>query len=87
MKKLMDVRISVDQIRLKQNLTDAGCSNRTIDEITGMCESGNMEGALHLMKKDRCRLMDELHERKSESQQGDLCKSFWHHAGGGHVCT
>ena len=21
-----------------------------------------MEGALHLMKKDRCRLMDELHE-------------------------
>ena len=27
-----------------------------------MCETGNMEGALRMMKKDRCRLMDELHE-------------------------
>ncbi|MCR4655566.1 MAG: hypothetical protein K5770_04970 [Lachnospiraceae bacterium] len=52
----------MDQIRLKQNLSDAGCSIGTIDEITGMCESGNIEGAIHLMRKDRCRLMDELHE-------------------------
>ena len=27
-----------------------------------MCEAGNMEDALRIMKKDRCRLMDELHE-------------------------
>ncbi len=27
-----------------------------------MYEAGNMDGALQMMKKDRCRLMDELHE-------------------------
>ena len=27
-----------------------------------MCEAGNMEGAIWIMKKDRGRLMDELHE-------------------------
>ena len=52
----------MNQMRFKQNLSDAGCSITTIDEITGMCESGNIDGALHLLRKDRCRLMDELHE-------------------------
>ena len=58
----MNVRFFMNQMRFKQNLSDAGCSITTIDEITGMCESGNIEGALHLLRKDRCRLMDELHE-------------------------
>ena len=48
--------------RLKQNLSDAGCCNEAAGDIIRMFENGNMEDALRIMKKDRCRLMDELHE-------------------------
>lgn len=52
----------MDLKRLKQNLSDAGCRSETARGIIEMCEAGNMEGALRMMRKDRCRLMDELHE-------------------------
>ena len=48
--------------RLQQNLSDVGCSTEVAGNIVRMCEAGNMEGAIRIMKKDRCRLMDELHE-------------------------
>ena len=47
---------------LKQNLSDAGCCSEVAGDIIRMCEAGNMEGAIRIMKKDRCRLMDEFHE-------------------------
>ena len=52
----------MDLKRLKQNLSDAGCCKKTTEDVIRMCESGNMAGALQVMRKDRCRLMDELHE-------------------------
>ena len=52
----------MDLKRLKQNLSDVGCCSDMAEDIIRMCETGNMEGALRIMKKDRCRLMDELHE-------------------------
>ena len=52
----------MDQKRLKQYLYDAGCCSEAAEDIQKMCEAGNLETALHMMKKDRCRLMDELHE-------------------------
>ena len=52
----------MDLKRLKQNLSDAGCYSEVAGDIIRMCEAGNMEDALRIMKKDRCRLMDELHE-------------------------
>ena len=52
----------MDLKRLKQNLADAGCCTEAAGDIIRMCEAGNMEGVIRIMKKDRCRLMDELHE-------------------------
>ncbi len=52
----------MDLKRLKQNLSDAGCCNEASEDIIRMCEAGNMEGVLWIMRKDRCRLMNELHE-------------------------
>ena len=52
----------MDMKRLKQNLSDAGCCSEASEDILRMCKAGDMEGALRMMKKDRCRLMDELHE-------------------------
>jgi hypothetical protein len=59
---MQDARNTMDLKRLKQNLSDAGCCKKTTEDVIRMCESGNMAGALQMMRKDRCRLMDELHE-------------------------
>ena len=52
----------MDLKRLEQNLCDAGCSGETAKDILKVSEAGDVKGALYLMKKDRCRLMEELHE-------------------------
>lgn len=52
----------MDYERMKQNLSDAGCSESMIKEIVSLRENGRIAEALQKMKKDRCRLMDELHE-------------------------
>ena len=52
----------MEQERLIQNLTDAGCTGEVAQRIIQLCNDGNLPDALLLMKKDRCRLMDELHE-------------------------
>ena len=52
----------MDYERMKQNLSDAGCCDSLIKQIVSLSESGRTTEALQKMKKDRCRLMDELHE-------------------------
>ncbi len=48
--------------RIKQNLSDVRCPEETARNILRMCKAGNLDGALQMMKKDRCRLIDEMHE-------------------------
>ena len=48
--------------KIRQNLIDAGCSNKDIEEIIRQLQTGNMKDALHGMKKARCKRMDEMHE-------------------------
>ena len=52
----------MDLERMKQNLSDAGCDETTSGDIIRMYQNGMIPDALLKMKKDRCRLMDELHE-------------------------
>ncbi len=52
----------MEQERLIKNLADAGCTGEMARKIMRFCGGGNLKEALLLMKKDRCRLMDELHE-------------------------
>ncbi len=52
----------MDYERMKRNLSDAGCCDAVIKEIITLSENGRIAEALQKMKKDRCRLMDELHE-------------------------
>ena len=53
---------AMDYMRMKQNLSDAGCCDSVIKEIVGLSESGRMTEALRMMKKARCQALDELHE-------------------------
>ena len=57
-----DTRDAMDYERMKQSLSDAGCGESVIKEIIRLSENGRIAEALQKMKKDRCRLMDELHE-------------------------
>ncbi len=59
---MSDKRNDMDLRQLKQSLSDAGCLSETADDIIRMCEAGNMKSALLLMRKDRCRLMEEMHK-------------------------
>ena len=52
----------MDIEKLRSGLVDAGCASDETENIVQMCMNGNMKYALHKMKKNRCRLMDELHE-------------------------
>ena len=52
----------MDYERMRQNLSDAGCGESVIQEIVSLSENGRFTEALQKMKKDRCRLIEELHE-------------------------
>lgn len=52
----------MDFDKMKISLADAGCSISEAGEIIRMCENSGMKKALHLLRKSRCVLMDELHE-------------------------
>jgi hypothetical protein len=52
--------MNIEKMRI--SLADSGCSSSEASEIIRMCENGSMKKALHLLRKSRCVLMDELHE-------------------------
>ena len=52
----------MDDVRMKQNLHDAGCDEAVAAEILELYQQGRIQEALLKMKKDRCKLMDQLHE-------------------------
>ena len=52
----------MDREKLKQSLSDAGCSDDISRCILERFESGNTDEVIRLMKKERCRAMDEYHE-------------------------
>lgn len=52
----------MDIEKLRSGLADVGCMPDESDAIVQMCICGNMKDALQKMRKNRCRLMDELHE-------------------------
>ncbi len=52
----------MDTGNIRQNLIDAGCNSKEIEEIIRQLQSGDMKDAIHGMKKSRCERMDEMHE-------------------------
>jgi hypothetical protein len=52
----------MDKEYLKQSLSDAGCCKEATDTILERFESGSIDEMVSLLKKERCRAMDEYHE-------------------------
>jgi hypothetical protein len=53
----------MEKEQMRQFLSDAGCSERIAEEILRIWETGDRKDALWLMRRDRCRLLDEMHDR------------------------
>lgn len=49
---------------IKQNLTDAGCPEKSAGLIRQLLESGRLEDGLHELRVFRCDLMEELHRNQ-----------------------
>lgn len=47
---------------LIQNLKDAGCDARTIENVRRLYDNGQVQDAVKTLRKHRCSLMDSLHE-------------------------
>ena len=52
----------MDKEKLKQCLMDTGCHEDASENILKQYESGSMDNMFRLLKKERCRIMDEYHE-------------------------
>lgn len=50
---------------ITQNLKDAGCDADKISEIRRLYDGGQMQDAIKVLRRQRCALMDDLHESQS----------------------
>ena len=57
--------------RLMQGLKDSGCSDEAAARICSLCSAGDYEGMLHQMKKQRCALVEEMHESQKKVDRMD----------------
>ena len=58
--------------QLIQGLSDAGCSLETAEKIGTLYEAGRYGEALHQMKVQRCRLIDQMHASQRKVDRIDF---------------
>ncbi len=58
--------------QLIQGLSDAGCSTETAERIGTLYESGSYSEMLHQMKKQRCVLLEQMHESQRKVDRMDF---------------
>ncbi len=57
--------------QLMQGLKDSGCTEEAAAKICALCSAGDYEAMLHQMKKQRCVLMEEMHESQKKVDRMD----------------
>lgn len=57
---------------MRQVLSDSGCLESISHEILRRWEKGDKQDAIWLIKRDRCRLLDEMHDRGRKVDRLDL---------------
>ena len=56
---------------LAQGLTDAGCSREAVEGICSLYQAGDYAGMLRQMRKQRCVLVDAMHESQKKVDRMD----------------
>ena len=57
---------------LTRLLTDAGCSDDAAQRIVGLYEGGHADEVLREMRRQRCILIDQMHESQRQVDRMDL---------------
>ena len=57
--------------QLMQGLKDSGCTDEAAARICALCSAGDYEAMLHQMKKQRCTLVEEMHESQRKVDRLD----------------
>ena len=57
--------------QLMQGLKDSGCSDEAAKRICSLCSAGDYEEMLRQMKKQRCALVEEMHESQKRVDRMD----------------
>ena len=57
--------------RLMQGLSDAGCSAEASSLICALYAAGDYEAMLRQMRRQRCELLDEMHESQRKIDRMD----------------
>ena len=57
--------------QLMQGLKDSGCPEEAAAKICALCSTGNYEEMLHQMKKQRCALVEKMHESQKQVDRMD----------------
>ncbi len=58
--------------QLMQGLSDAGCSKEASERIGILFETGRYSEVLHQMKKQRCMLIEQMHESQRRVDRIDF---------------
>ena len=58
--------------QLIQSLSDAGCDKETAVRIGTLYESGSFDEVLHQLKKERCVLVEQMHESQRRVDRIDF---------------
>ena len=58
--------------QLIQGLSDAGCSAEEAQKIGALYETGSYDERLHEIKKQRCVLVDQMHESQRRVDRMDF---------------
>ena len=50
-----------------QNLKDAGCDTKTVEQFMKLREEGNIKEQLDLLSRQRCKLLDRVHREEKRT--------------------
>ena len=61
-----------DLMYLKECMTDAGCSEASVQRAERLCQNGRTEDLLRFLRSCRCEALEEIHEKQKKLDQLDM---------------
>ena len=61
-----------DLMYLKECMTDAGCSEASVQRAERLCQNGRTEDLIRFLRSCRCEALEEIHEKQKKLDQLDM---------------
>ena len=60
-----------DLMYLKECMTDAGCSEASVQRAERLCQNGRTEDLIRFLRSCRCDVLEEIHEKQKRLDRLD----------------